>query len=104
LLLTWLSLSGLNLNSARYDRELRALDDFSIFQQKLATLSGDEPGQTGLARVADLPRRQLYRSFLTRNLCLSRSRIAPFNVCSTWSQASIFEPARSTGSPTSIVS
>src|SRR5258705_8390347 len=40
---------------------------------------------------------------LTRNLCLSRSRIAPFNVCSTWLQASIFEPARSTGSPTSIV-
>ena len=51
LLLTWLSLSGLNLNSARYDRELRALDDFSIFQQKLATLSGDEPGQRALCRL-----------------------------------------------------
>ena len=28
LLLTWLLMSGLNLNSARYDRELAALDEF----------------------------------------------------------------------------
>lgn len=40
---------------------------------------------------------------LTRNYCLSRSRVAPSSACSTWSQASIFEPARSAGSPTSIV-
>jgi len=34
-LLTWLLLSGLNLNSVRYDRELRALDDFSQFERAL---------------------------------------------------------------------
>jgi hypothetical protein len=28
MLLTWLLLSGLNLNSDRFDRELQALDDF----------------------------------------------------------------------------
>ena len=35
LLLTWLLLSGLNLNAARFDRELRALDDFSRFEREL---------------------------------------------------------------------
>jgi signal transduction histidine kinase len=35
LLLTWLLMSGLNLNSARYDRELRALDDFSRLERGL---------------------------------------------------------------------
>jgi signal transduction histidine kinase len=35
LLLTWLLTSGLNLNSARYDRELRALDDFSRLERGL---------------------------------------------------------------------
>ncbi len=33
--LTWLSMSGLNLNSARYDEELRALDDFLRFERGL---------------------------------------------------------------------
>ncbi len=33
LLLTWLMLSGLNLNSARYDRQLRAIGDFSRFER-----------------------------------------------------------------------
>jgi signal transduction histidine kinase len=36
LLLTWLLISGLNLNSARYDRELRALDDFSRLERGLS--------------------------------------------------------------------
>ena len=35
LLLTWLMLSGLNLNSARYDRQLRAIGDFSRFERAL---------------------------------------------------------------------
>ena len=35
LLLTWLLTCGLNLNSARYDRELRALDDFSRLERGL---------------------------------------------------------------------
>jgi signal transduction histidine kinase len=35
LLLTWLLLSGLNLNSDRFDRELNALDDFSRLERGL---------------------------------------------------------------------
>ncbi len=35
LLLTWLLMAGLNLNSSRYDRELRALDDFSRLERGL---------------------------------------------------------------------
>jgi signal transduction histidine kinase len=35
LLLTWLLMSGLNLNSARYDRELAALDEFSRLERAL---------------------------------------------------------------------
>jgi signal transduction histidine kinase len=35
LLLTWLSISGLDLNAVRYDRELRALDEFSGFERGL---------------------------------------------------------------------
>jgi signal transduction histidine kinase len=35
MLLTWLLLSGLNLNASRYDRELRALDDFSRLERGL---------------------------------------------------------------------
>jgi signal transduction histidine kinase len=35
LLLTWLLLSGLNLNSARYDRQMEALDQFSRFERAL---------------------------------------------------------------------
>ena len=77
------------------------LRTFQIFQQKLATLSGDEPEQRALCRLLTYLVGSYIEAF-TRNLCLSRSRIAPFNVCSTWSQASIFKPARSTGSPTSI--
>jgi len=32
-LLTWLLLNGLDLDSNRFDRELRALDDFSRFER-----------------------------------------------------------------------
>lgn len=35
LLLTWLLMNGLNLNSARYDRELRVLDEFSQLERRL---------------------------------------------------------------------
>jgi signal transduction histidine kinase len=35
LLLTWLLVSGLNLNSSRYDLELRALDDYSRLERGL---------------------------------------------------------------------
>jgi len=35
LILTWLLTGGLNLNSAHYDREFRALDDFSRFERGL---------------------------------------------------------------------
>jgi len=35
LLLTWLSISGLDLNAVLYDRELRALDEFSGFERGL---------------------------------------------------------------------
>jgi signal transduction histidine kinase len=35
LLLTWLLLSGLNLNSSLFDRELRALDDFAMIENAL---------------------------------------------------------------------
>jgi signal transduction histidine kinase len=35
LLLTWLMLSGLNLNSDRYDRQLRAIGDFARFERAL---------------------------------------------------------------------
>jgi signal transduction histidine kinase len=35
LLLTWLLLSGLNLNSPLFDRELRALDDFNMIENAL---------------------------------------------------------------------
>ncbi len=35
LLLTWLLLSGMNLNSTRFESELRALDEFSRFERGL---------------------------------------------------------------------
>jgi hypothetical protein len=39
------------------------LRTFGTFQQKLATLSGDEPGAAGLVPVAELFSRRLHRSF-----------------------------------------
>jgi signal transduction histidine kinase len=58
LLLTWLSLSGLNLNSARYDRELRALDDFSqvergLNREVLTARAGLSRNYDTLAHMAD---------------------------------------------------
>lgn len=58
LLLTWLLMNGLNLSAAGYDRELRALDDFSRLERELnrevltarAGLSGN---YDALARMAD---------------------------------------------------
>ncbi len=35
LLLTWLLLNGLNLNATRFDRELRALDDYAMVERAL---------------------------------------------------------------------
>jgi len=58
LLLTWLSMSGLNLNSARYDRGLRALDDFSQFERGLSrevltARAGLSLNYDALARMTD---------------------------------------------------
>lgn len=58
LLLTWLSMSGLNLNSARYDRGLRALDDFSQFErglnrEVLTARAGLSRNYDALARMTD---------------------------------------------------
>ena len=57
-LLTWLLLSGLNLNSVRYDQELRALDDFSRFERALnrevlTARVGLSRNYDALARTAD---------------------------------------------------
>ena len=58
LLLTWLSMSGLNLNSVRYDRELRALDDFSqlergLNREVLTARAGLSRNYDALARMTD---------------------------------------------------
>jgi signal transduction histidine kinase len=58
LLLTWLLLSGLNLNSARYDRELRALGEFSrleraLNREVLTARAGLSRNYDALARLTD---------------------------------------------------
>ena len=58
LLLTWLLLSGLNLNSVRYDRELRALEDFTRFErgmnrEVLTARAGLSRNYDALARLTD---------------------------------------------------
>jgi signal transduction histidine kinase len=58
LLLTWLLLSGLNLNSTRFDRELLALDDFSRFERALnrevlTARAGLSRNYDALARLSD---------------------------------------------------
>jgi signal transduction histidine kinase len=58
LLLTWLLLSGLNLNSDRFDRELEALDDFSEFErglnrEVLTARAGLSQNYDALARMTD---------------------------------------------------
>ncbi len=58
LLLTWLLMNGLNLNSDRNDRELRALDDFSRFERALnrevlTARVGLSRNYDALARMAD---------------------------------------------------
>jgi C4-dicarboxylate-specific signal transduction histidine kinase len=58
LLLTWLLLSGLNLNSDRYDRELQALDDFSrlergLNREVLTARAGLSRNYDTLARMTD---------------------------------------------------
>jgi signal transduction histidine kinase len=57
-LLTWLMLSGLNLNSVHYDRELRAVGDFSRFERALnrevlTARVGLSRNYDALARTAD---------------------------------------------------
>jgi hypothetical protein len=54
-LLTWLLLSGLNLNSVRYDRELRALDDFFRFERALNRVRREISCGLGLAASEDCP-------------------------------------------------
>ncbi len=58
LLLTWLLINGLNLNSARYDRELRALDEFSrleraLNREVLTARAGLSRNYDALARMTD---------------------------------------------------
>ena len=57
-LLTWLLLSGLNMNSARFDRELKALGDFTRFErgisrEVLTARAGLSRNYDGLVRLAD---------------------------------------------------
>jgi signal transduction histidine kinase len=65
-LLTWLLLSGLNLNSARFDRELQALDDFSrleraLNREVLTARAGLSRNYDALARLSDAYDRSLSR-------------------------------------------
>jgi signal transduction histidine kinase len=58
LLLTWLLMNGLNLNSVRYDRELRALDNFSqlergLNREVLTARAGLSRDYDALARMTD---------------------------------------------------
>jgi signal transduction histidine kinase len=58
LLLTWLLLNGLNLNSARHDRELQALDEFSrleraMHREVLTARAGLSKNYDALARTTD---------------------------------------------------
>jgi signal transduction histidine kinase len=58
LLLTWLLMNGLDLSSARFDRELQALDDFSAFERGLSrevltARAGLSRNYDELVRVAD---------------------------------------------------
>jgi signal transduction histidine kinase len=58
LLLTWLLMNGLNLNSVRYDRELRALDEFSrlergLNREVLTARAGLSRNYDALARMTD---------------------------------------------------
>src|SRR5258708_13899011 len=57
-LLTWLLLSGLNLNSARFDREVEALDEFSqlergLDREVLTPRAGLSRNYDALARLTD---------------------------------------------------
>jgi signal transduction histidine kinase/CheY-like chemotaxis protein len=66
LLLTWLLAGGLNLNSARYDRELRALDEFSRFErglnrEVLTARVGLSRNYDALVRMTDLLNNSLDR-------------------------------------------
>jgi len=54
----------------------RGLRTFKIFQQKLETLSRDKPEHRALCRLL-VALSVATSKLLTRNLCLSRSRIAP---------------------------
>jgi len=58
LLLTWLLLSGMNLNSTRFESELRALDEFSRFErglnrEVLSARVGLSRNYDALARMSD---------------------------------------------------
>jgi DAHL domain len=66
LLLTWLLTSGLNVNAARYDRELRALDEFSQLERAmnrevLTARAGLSRNYDALARTTDAYDSSLYR-------------------------------------------
>jgi signal transduction histidine kinase len=64
--LTWLLMSGLNLNSARYDEEMRALDDFLRFErglhrEVLTARAGLSRNYDGLVRMSSAVQDALQR-------------------------------------------
>jgi signal transduction histidine kinase len=66
LVLTWLLVSGLNLDSARYDRELQALDEFSRLERELnrevlTARAGLSRNYDALARTTDAYEASLIR-------------------------------------------
>jgi len=66
LLLTWLLLSAMNLNSTRFESELRALDEFSRFErglnpEVLSARVGLSRNYDSLARMADAYEQSLNR-------------------------------------------
>jgi hypothetical protein len=78
------------------------LRTFYTFQRKIATLSRDVPGQRALCRLLSSLVDGYIAAFDEEPLPVALADRA-INACSTWSRASIFEPARRTGWPTSIV-
>ena len=66
LLLTWLLLSAMNLNSTRFESELRALDEFSRFErglnrEVLSARVGLSRNYDALAQMADAYEHSLNR-------------------------------------------
>ena len=79
----------------------RGLRTFKIFQQKLETLSRDKPEHRALRRLLSCLVGSYLEAFDEEPLPVAVADRAYHRLA--WSQASIFELARSAGWPTSIV-